>query len=190
MNSNKKNILDRLNKSDSGFNTPKGYFDEFEERLMSDLNQDTGFRMKNESEAQGPETLKSGALDQVEKNHGFKVPENYFEEDLSLKVLPEKSKIISLGQRNTRTWLSLAVAASFLLFFGLKFYTAPEKQLELADLKDDEIENWIDADLISFNTYEVAEAFYDVELETLMYSDEEVTDYLDQIDIEQLILDN
>lgn len=190
MNSNKKNILDNLKKSGTGFDIPKGYFDDFEERLMSDLNQDTHFKMQIESEEEWAENLKSGELDLIGKDHGFKVPENYFEEDLSLKVLPGKQKIISLGARNTRTWLGLAVAASFLLFFGLKFYSVPDKQLELSDLRDDEIENWIDADLISFNSYEIAEAFSDVDLENEMYSDEEVSDYLNQIDIEQLILDN
>jgi len=190
MNKDRKNILDNLKESGTGFNHPKGYFDDFETRLLSDLDQNAQFKKHIETEAEWVDSREAKHLDLIGKNHGFKVPENYFEKDLGTKSMAGSTKIISLSRKNAGKWLSIAVAASFLLFFGLKFYNGNEKQLDFTDLKNDEIENWIDEDLISFNSYEIAEAFSNVDLENDLYSDEEVTDYLDQIDIEQLILDD
>lgn len=190
MDNNKKNILDSLKKSGPGFKHPKGYFDAFEDGLVSALNKNDQFEMRIDTEKEWTDSIKPEELDLIGKNHGFTVPENYFEADLDLKKEPGSTKIIAMARKNAGRWLSLAVAASFLLFFGSKFFTVDDEQLELSDLKDDEIENWIDADLVSFNAYEIAEAFSDVDLENEMYSDEEVTDYLNTIDIEQLILDN
>lgn len=190
MKSDNRNILDGLKKSGTGFNHPKGYFADFEEKLLSDLPEDARLKIQIDSEKVLTDNIKSSPLDLIGKNHGFKVPEDYFEKELDLKSIAGATKIISLPSKNAGKWLTMAVAASFLLFFGLKFYSGNEKQLELSDLNDDEIENWIDAGLVSFNTYEIAEAFDDVDLENEMYSDEEMTDYLNQMDIEQLILDN
>lgn len=190
MNKDRKNILDNLKESGTGFNHPKGYFDDFETRLLSDLDQNARGKNHLKTEGEWVDSVEVRHLDLIGKNHGFKVPENYFEKDLDIKNKAGSTKIISLARQNAGKWISMAVAASFLLFFGLKYYTANEKQMDFTDLKNDEIENWIDEDLISFNSYEIAEAFSDVDLESKMYSDEEVTDYLDQIDIEQLILDD
>jgi hypothetical protein len=190
MKSDNRNILDSLKKSGTGFNHPNGYFADFEEKLLSELPQDAQLKIQIDSEEELTDHVKSNPLDRIGKNHGFKVPEDYFEEELNLKSIAGTTKVISLARKNAGKWLSIAVAASFLLFFGLKFYTLNEKQLELSDLNNDEIENWIDAGLVSFNTYEIAEAFDDVDWENEMYSDEEMTDYLNQMDIEQLILDN
>ena len=57
-------------------------------------------------------------------------------------------------------------------------------------LQDREIANWIEADLIDFNSNEIAEAFSDIELENPLYSDEEVFNYLNDVDIENIIIEN
>ena len=190
MDNNKKDILDSLKKSGTGFKHPKGYFDEVEEKLASALSQNDEFEMGSETGKERTDSVKPKKLDLIGKNHGFAVPENYFEEDPGIKKEAGSAKIISMARKNAGRWLSLAVAASFLLFFGTRFFTVNDKQLDLSEINENEIENWIDADLVSFNAYEIAEAYSDVDLENEMFSDEEVADYLNTIDIEQLILDN
>jgi len=190
MDNNKKNILDSLKISGTGLKHPKGYFDEVEERLVSALPPNDQFKKRIDTEKEWTDRIKPKKLDLIGENHGFTVPKNYFEEDLDFKKEPGSTKIISMAIKNAGKWLSLAVAASFLLFFGSKLFTINDKPLELSEINESEIENWIDADLVSFNAYEIAEAFSDVDLENEIYSDEEVADYLNTIDIEQIILDN
>jgi len=54
----------------------------------------------------------------------------------------------------------------------------------------EEFANWIESDYVDLNSYEIAEAFNDVELEQVLYSEDEIDEYLNSIDIENLILEN
>ena len=56
--------------------------------------------------------------------------------------------------------------------------------------QDEEFIYWIEADLADPNSYEIAEAFNDVELEHVFFYEEELGDYLNSVDIENLILEN
>lgn len=188
MNSQKKNILDELKKSGAGFKAPKDYFEDMEDRFVASQNLDKA--KKEHSKSAGPKMPKLDALDSIGKSHGFTTPAGYFEEEAKHLVIPKTKKIISLNSPGLRKWLNLSIAASILLFFGLGFYLSSNTNVQMAELNTDEIENWIDTDLISFNSYEIAEVFEDVDLESDLYSDEEVGAYLDNLDIEEIILDN
>jgi len=84
----------------------------------------------------------------------------------------------------------MSVAASILLFFGIQFMNKGQQNASQVIVQNEEIANWIAEDLVTFDTYEIAEAFSDVELEETLYADEAVYDYLDFIDIESLIIEN
>ena len=188
MGSQKKNILDQLKESGTGFSEPKDYFEGLEDRFVAKLDIDKA--KKEQSKSTGPNMPKLSALDSIGKAHGFRTPAGYFEEDVEPLIIPKTKKIISLNSQGLSKWLNLSIAASILLFFGLGFYLSSDTNVKMAELHTDEIENWIDTDLISFNSYEIAEAFEDVDLESDLYSDEEVGAYLDNLDIEEIILDN
>ena len=188
MDSQKKNILNELKKSGAGFSEPKDYFEAMEDRFVAKLDLDKA--IKTPSKSVGTKLSKLNALDSIGKAHGFRTPAGYFEEDVKPNIVPKTKKIISLNSQGLSKWLNLSIAASILLFFGLGFYLTSNTYTEMAELNTDEIENWIDTDLVSFNSFEIAEVFEDVDLESDLYSDEEVGAYLDNIDIENIILDN
>lgn len=188
MGNQKKNILDQLKKSGTGFSEPKDYFESLDDRFVAKLDLDKD--KKEQSKSAGPKMPKLNALDLIGKAHGFKTPAGYFEEEVKPLIVPKTKKIISLNSQGLSKWLNLSIAASILLFFGLGFYLSSNANVEIAKLNTDEIENWIDTDLISFNSFEIAEVFEDVDFESDLYSDEEVGAYLDNLDIEEIILDN
>ncbi len=190
MDSQKKNILDEIKKSGAGFNEPKGYFEDMEDRFVVELSLDKAKKVQSKSAELMTRKLKPNNLDVIGKAHGFTTPAGYFEEDTKHHIIPKTKKIISLNSRGLSKWLSLSIAASLLLLFGLGFYLSSNTNVKMAELNSDEIENWIDTDLVSFNSLEIAELFEDVELESDLYSDEEVVAYLDNLDIENIILDN
>ncbi len=113
-NQNLKNI------KQTGFKTPKGYFENLEESLL------------NASE------LNIG----IEEN-GFKVPENYFEglEDIILKTVTNKNdtKVISLFTKKT-VITSLSIAASILLLFNLSIFN---KEVTLDSIDNDALESFV-----------------------------------------------
>lgn len=190
MKGEEKNILNSIKNQGTGFNLPKGYFDKLEEKVLSDQVQNDQNREQTNSEREKKGDTEPAGLDLIGKNHGFKVPEKYFEDKTIENGITGSAKVISLAKKNIGKWISLSVAASLLIVFGLGFYITGDKSIELAEVNNEEIENWIDTGLVSFNSYEIAEAFNDVDFENDLYTDEEVADYLDHTDIEQLILDN
>lgn len=190
MDSQKKNILDQLKKSGTGFNEPKDYFETMDDRFVTNLGLDKAKKAQSKSADLMLPKSKTNALDLIGKAHGFTTPEGYFKEDARPLIIPKTKKIISLNSPGLKKWLNLSIAASILLFFGLGLYLSSNTNVEMAELSTNEIENWIDTDLISFNSFELSELFEDVELESDLYSDEEVAAYLDNLDIENIILDN
>ena len=189
MNPNKKNILNEIKNSGSGFKTPDGYFDDLENRLY----ENTTVHMINDSLV--PDNKKdnldteSSPLKNIDKDAGFKVPVSYFDElELHIKK-PLKPKVIGLKERRI-SLLSLSIAASILLFFGIKYYNVEPNTFDQLVFEKNEIENWIETDLISFDSYEIAEIYRDVELEQTIYIDQEIDDYLDYMDIEELLIEN
>lgn len=162
MDKNKENIWKQLKSSGPGFTVPKGYFKSSEGQID---------------------------LDHIGKDHGFRVPEDYFETIQSKIVGTEKTKVISLKLKFIRM-SSLSIAASILLFFGLYYFNSSENITDQLAFQDEEFIDWIESDLANPNSYEIAEAFNDVELEHVLFSEEEVDDYLNSVDIENLILEN
>lgn len=185
----KENILNEIKNSGMGFKIPDGYFEDLENRLY----ENTSAHMINVSRE--PENgkdkldLESSPLKNIHKDGGFKVPVSYFNE-LELRIeKPLKSKVVRLKERRL-TLLSLSIAASILLFFGIKYYRVEPNTSDQLVFEKSEIENWIETDLISFDSYEIAEIYRDVDLEQTIYIDQEIDDYFDYLDIEELLIEN
>ena len=83
-----------------------------------------------------------------------------------------------------------SIAASILLFFGIKYINPTQSEKSQLVFQDQEYINWIESDLVDLNSYEIAEAFNDIELNQVYYPEDEVDEYLNSVDIELLILEN
>ena len=187
MNKKHKDILNHSNLNASGFKTPDGYFENLETELFE--------KALSSEENVGSQSLKKiriAGIDELafnEKNQGFKVPKDYFEKvEFRLdKSILNKKQVLKV--RRLRL-ISMSIAASILLFFGIKYMNTGGNSINPIVLQNDEIASWMDEDLVSFDTYEIAEAFGDIELEQTLYEDDAVNDYLDFMDIESLIIEN
>ncbi|MGI9530441.1 hypothetical protein [Lutimonas sp.] len=188
MDKRNKNI-DKTKKSNSpDFKVPDGYFENFESRLFEKIsNTDTD---KKTTHLKNISIFRNEGSSGLKKEHGFKVPEGYFE-NTDLNFNKEDPKTYSPKVRKLRL-ISLSIAASILLFFGIKYFNSGETSLypDQVTLQNDEIADWVADDLVYFDTYEIAEAFDDIELEQNIYAEDAVNYYLDFVDIESLILEN
>lgn len=189
MNRHKKDILKQLREKGSGFSVPESYFENLEKR--NDFLKEGSIPEEHKSQDRKAEALKSEfiSLDQTGKNTGFKVPEGYFETVESNIPNLKEPKIIPLNNQFIRV-LSLSIAASILLFFGIQtmnFQGSSHKELML---QDEELATWLESDLIELNTYEIAEAYNDIDLDLTLYAEDDMGEYLNSVDIESLILEN
>ena len=182
--------MSKIKTSGNGFTAPEGYLESLEDRLdktIQDLENSNVKEFDKEMKIQKASDL--SALDKIDRNHGLEVPEGYFDQLESKLTKSKHPKIISLHERNNRIFY-LSIAASILLFFGIQYMNTDKSTSNQLLLQDQEIANWIEADLIYFNSNEIAEAFSDIELDDPLYTDEEVFDYLNDIDIENLMIEN
>lgn len=124
------------NIKNSGFKTPDGYFDAFDERLLKKLNVNKEMASISDS--------------------GFKVPDNYFETfddklQAHLKNENSSTKVIKLNPWRKVAYLS-GVAASIALL--LTFLLNSKGQLTINQIETASIENYlIDQNL---NAYDIA----------------------------------
>jgi len=144
---------------------------------------------KNKESLSKLHIIRANELKSKRKETGFKIPENYFDQ---LETKFNKTEEFHTDNRKVRRLriVSMSIAASILLFFGIQFMNKGQQNVNQIILDNEEIAGWVDEDLITFDSYEIAEAFSDAELEQTLYTDEEVNDYLDFIDIESLIIEN
>lgn len=187
MDQNKKDILKHFKDSGHGFETPEGYFEELERQLEKKVNEKSsklGLVDKNKKRSQKETFTLPDSMDT-----GFAVPDGYFEElDLDFPVENEK-KIFKLKHPGLRI-LSLSIAASILLFFGIKTLNISDNSVNLNDFQNEDIATWIDSGLVEFDSYEIAEVFSDIELEESLINEEDLFLYFDEIDVENLMIEN
>jgi hypothetical protein len=196
MKQNKKDILNKLKNRDAGFSIPENYFSQFDNNM-----QENGDKVKSgfvtpEKYFDAFEEKMTGQLSKnVNLSTGFKVPDNYFEK-FDQKVLnkidsKKAAKLIKLKPNKVLKILSYSIAASLLLFFSLKGLKSNEAAFDPGAIEISEIERWMDEGLISFSSYELSETFDDVYLYGEdNYTEDEILDYLDGENIENLILEN
>ena len=181
MKSNNKDILKALSEKGHGFKTPDAYFDTVEDRFVKNrINATKGFKL--------PE-IDNQHLMNNEETTGFKVPDAYFDEDID-RFLPSKTRVIRMPRSTYLKATVMSIAASLIIFIGVKFYSYGEDTIQLSELNTDEITSWVDEDLIAFESYDIAEVFNEIPLDSDIYSDEEVLGYLNNVDMEEIILEN
>lgn len=147
---------------DTGFSTPKGYFDTIEDNFSAKL-----------------------AEENLPKNNGFEVPKGYFEsleDQLVPKVkIPKKGKVISLKKRILKL-IPATAAASVLLFISINVFIS--KKIEFTS---EEIEIWFENNMDVLTNDDFALALEDVNfedspfLENAIESDE-ISQYLNEDD--------
>ncbi|KGL63993.1 hypothetical protein [Polaribacter sp. Hel1_85] len=152
---------------ESGFSIPKNYFNTTEDAIEAKI-----------------------AEENFTKNKGFKVPDSYFKElenDILAKVTTTKkeTKVISLKERILKA-IPIAAAASVILFIGLNsFIFNKTEELTLDSLSDNEIENWLDTNIL--NTNDIAlilneDIFDENDFYFATLEDENIEDYINSID--------
>lgn len=185
-------ILNSIKDKGTGFTLPENYLENFEfHPKKTIIDSKTGFSIPKEYF----ENLETAVVSKVLKinSSGFKTPNNYFK-TIDNKILKKldinnQSKVFSILKKPLFRVVSYAMAASFVLFLGLKIFYSTELNSDFDSVTVAQIDTWIDEDLISFSNYDIADNFADADFsfETNI-SDEELLDYLEQTDIENLIL--
>ena len=193
-------ILDILKKQGSGFKTPKGYFDTVENDVFSKLS------IKSFPEKAGY-TIPKNYFDTIENNvftkmdaiefrkqHHYDVPKDYFstiEDNVFKKIQEEdtnKPKVINLRLRFIKVFAPIAVAASLLLLATM-YSNKNNDSFNFESLAVTDVENWIENDYITLDSYEIAEVYSDVTFEDdFNEGDIELLDYINGTDIESALL--
>lgn len=191
----KKSKLEHIKKS--GFTTPKGYFNTLEYAIFDKMASEKfpkkeGFKsLEGYLDSIEDKVFEKLNLEKDKKEAGFKIPENYLEtvEDNVFTTINNGPKVIDFTRIFLKRLIPIAAAASLLLFIFINNNQTTDVNLD--QLASTEIEQWIDDDLITFNTFEITDIFDDVELENVaIFKEEEIENYLIGTDIEDLIEEN
>lgn len=163
--------LDNIKKS--GFKVPKGYFANFEDRIIDEI------KLNN-------------AL-QNSKGSGFEMPDSYLDnlEDSIMSKLPEKeTKVVSIFSKRNFTYIS-GIAAAILILFAVVMNTNGSFNIDALD--EELVESYILNEDI--DTYELASLLTEEELTTLdteifnnTFSDNSLEYYLlENADLEDIL---
>lgn len=166
-----KNIAPKLSELKSmktGFEVPHDYFESIEERVIS--------------------KLKTEDINDIPESYFETIEDRVFE-----KIKNEAPKVISLKSRFTKIVTPIAIAASILLLITLQLFNSSQEDV-FANLDTSEIETWINNGDLDLDTYEITSVYSDVNFDDIElyddYTDDELLNYLDNIDLESLILTN
>ncbi|MDV7188050.1 hypothetical protein R3X25_12220 [Lutibacter sp. TH_r2] len=197
--------LSKLKEKGTGFTVPENYFNTTEEHIIREFklkkitknNLTSEFKTpKNYFESLENNVLSNLHLEKLQPKNKLEVPDNYFDsiEDNvfeKLKIQQKQPKVISLKQRLTKILVPVAIAASLLLIFTL---TTNSNNNSFEAIATTEIENWIDNGQVDIDAYQLASIYNDIEIddnfiaETI--SEDDLMEYLNDENIEQLILAN
>ncbi len=195
----KQSKLDIIKQKGSGFKVPKGYLDAVEDAVISELKTETfpdkdGFITPKGYFDSFEDNLFNKLGKEFIKTESFDIPKDYFDTledrvfDRINKERHKEPKVISLNNRLKKVVLPLAIAASLVFIFVINY----NRTTSLDVVAETEIEEWIEDDLISLDSYEIAEVFNDVDLteNDTFDEDTELLDYLNGTDVESMILEN
>ena len=187
--------LYQLKKLGTGFSVPKSYFETVETTIAFDI-----FNTNKEKVFKIPDnyfkSVEGNVLNKIQEiDAEFSIPEGYFDtiEDAVLEKINSEPKVISIKSRIIKQFIPFIAAASLLLFISLQFFNTPDTDL-FSSLETTEIENWIENNNLGLNSYEIASIYEDIDIENLdinsLYDDDEMLNYLNDINVESLILTN
>lgn len=161
--------LEALNYKNAGFSVPQGYFESIEPKVIAKLNSD----------------IPVGYFDNLEDTIFAKLAKE--------KVSKTPVKVISLKSRFIKRFISLAAAASIALFIGINLFNKQET-LTFDSLELSSISIWLEGETSIADSYVLGELLDDDDLTYLSNFDEiddtDLLEYLNQTNIENLILNN
>lgn len=185
------NIWDRLKSKPDGFLAPGGYLENLEERILAGTQEQLTAFGEQPAKIDRTSVVYRGKEKAGEaSDQGFRVPAGYFD-GLEKRLIDKLA-----SERRDKTWwdrnwvFTLSIAASLLLLLGIRLYSPHGASSNLNTLSTSEIDTWVDNGLVSFSSYDIAEAFNDVELYPDLGSEQEVLDYLGEVDVENLMTEN
>ncbi len=155
---------------DSDFETPKNYFDTVEDLVLTKLK-----------------------VEALQHNESSVISEKYFEsiEDTILDKIKPKTKVFPIKKSLPKYVAFFAIAASLLLIFILN---NNQETPTFDSIATSEIENWIDNGNIDIDALSIASMFTDIELDNDYFStslsDNEVLEYLNNEDLDEIIFEN
>ncbi|MDC8003617.1 hypothetical protein POV27_06110 [Aureisphaera galaxeae] len=158
---------DNKEKYEHGFKVPEGYFDKMEDSLFDALE-----------------------LEKLPKETGFDVPKGYFdtlEDEILQKIKEEEqeTKVVPLYRRKV-FWYSASIAATVALLATLFFGSDGNGAMLPPDPTLAEIEAYLNEDIASFDSYELAQVLTDEDLDALEMENEILSDE----SLEEYLLDN
>ncbi len=155
---------------DSDFETPENYFDKFEDLVLTKLK-----------------------VEALQNDESSVISEKYFEniEDTILNKIKPKAKAFPIKKGRAKYVAFFAIAASLLLIFILNNNS---ESLTFDSITTSEIENWIDNGNIDIDALSIASMYTDIELDndnfSTSLSDNEVLEYLNNEDLDEIIYEN
>ena len=164
----------KKNKHSNGFNSPKDYFEDFEDRLFSKLSEE-----------------------KLPKESGFKVPEGYFDQldqslILNIKKSEKKTKVIPLFNWKTLSYAA-AIAACAIIIFSVFTNIGSIQNIDTINISS--IENYIDDGNLNIDYIDLAslleeEDFTSNTSEEILFSEESIEEYLlDNIDDSSILIE-
>ena len=193
--------------SHQNFKTPKGYFENFEESLFSNIDDEnipknTGFSVPDNYFKEFDEKVLpiEDIVDDVPlnlKQNSFKTPSKYFEsfDDKLMHSLASKAPsnlTLRKSKNKVRKLIvgfSTSIAAAFLLYLGVQ-QGSNKEDTSIESISENELNEWILAGNMEIDTYTIASMEPEMDdSSTFMYngiSDEDLDNYLDTVDTELL----
>lgn len=186
-------VLYELKGLGNGFSTPDGYLDSIDSELqvistLSKFDKTNSFKT--------PELYFSYIEDAIFNSintDNQTIPDGYFDtlENKVFEKLNKESKVVELNTKK-RNWIAgIAIAASLALLFTLQLVTS-QNNSDFSSLNSSEIENWITEGEMDLNSYEVATLYDDLNPDNYdiydSYNEDDLLDYLENVNIESLIL--
>ena len=203
--------LYELKSKKSCFKTPSNYFNLLDDKLMANYSVNTNNNIPKSNSFKIPENYLSNLEDIIvsklnaeglnKKKLNNEIPTNYFEnlEDRIFdRIATEKKtrKVISLNS-NFRKIAMVAVAASLLLYFGIVSVFNNTNSVDFNSLTTNEIHYWLDSENILISNDDIASVLNDDEINdlsdnllTTTYNDDEIIEFLNNSDIESLLIED
>ncbi len=194
--------LSEISLKSVGFEIPENYFESIEDAVIAELKAESFLKKGTKEAFKTPENyfksiedlvLSKLKAEAIQNTNETNIPKNYFDsiEDKVLNKLKKEPKVISLKSSFVKFVAPLAIAASLLLVFILNNNA---KTVTFDSLASSEIETWITNGNIEIDALSIASIYPEIELNDEIYStsisDDEVLDYLNDEDLEDLIYDN
>lgn len=190
-------------KKDTGFQVSENYFQTIEDGVFAAISEKKLVNIKKSENFKVPDNYFENTEDvvltklksELLENKNNSIPENYFEnlEDRVFTKLNKKQKVISFRKNTLKYVASFAIAASLALIFILN----PSKkgsEITFDSLETSEIEQLIQNGLIEVNSVTLSSAFPDFEVDNSLnnnsISNEDLLNYLDSENIENLLIEN